>query len=63
MCRIYVVDMVLGTEMMDTATRVRNIHEAALRATSNAALLQDGDELIAWAAGDPVSLPSTRAIA
>lgn len=63
MCRIYVVDMVLGTEMMDTATRVRNIHEAALRATSNAALLQDGDELIAWAAGDPVSLPSARAIA
>lgn len=62
-CRIYVVDMALGTEMMDIATRVREIHETALRAASNTALLQSGDELIAWAAGDPVSLPVTRAIA
>ncbi|CPW72667.1 Uncharacterised protein [Mycobacteroides abscessus subsp. bolletii] len=62
-CRIYVVDMALGTEMMDIATRVRAIHETALRAASNTALLQQGDELIAWAAGDPVSLPVTRSIA
>ncbi|SIL99942.1 Uncharacterised protein [Mycobacteroides abscessus subsp. abscessus] len=62
-CRIYVVDMALGTEMMDIATRVREIHETALRAASNTALLQERDELIAWAAGDPVSLSVTRAIA
>lgn len=58
--RPFVVDLNLGTEMMELATRVQGIHETALRAAANTDLLQDGDELIAWAAGDPLTLTELR---
>ncbi len=62
-CRIYYVSMTLGSEMMEIATRVRGIHEAALRGASNSEMVREGDELIAWAAGTPVSLEQARVVA
>lgn len=61
MCRIYVVDLQLGTEMMALATRVQAIHEAARRGATCAEMVRPGDELIAWAAGEPVTLATAAA--
>jgi hypothetical protein len=57
-CRIYTVDLRLGAQMMDTATYVRTISETARRAASTPELRREGDELIAWADGQPVLLTS-----
>lgn len=54
--RIYYVDLALGAELVDIATRVQGIHETARRVASTGELRKPGDELIAWAAGDPVTL-------
>ena len=60
-CRIYVVDIQLGAEMMELATRVQAIHEAARRGATCAEMVRPGDELIAWAAGDPITLAAAAA--
>lgn len=54
--RIYYVDLALGAELVDIATRVQGIHETARRVASSAEMRRPGDELIAWAAGDPVTM-------
>lgn len=54
--RIYYVDLALGAELVDIATRVQGIHETSRRVASTGELRTPGDELIAWAAGDPVTL-------
>lgn len=59
--RIYTVDLTLGMEMVDEANRVQAIHEAARRAASFPQLRREGDELMAWADGDPVLLTSITA--
>lgn len=62
LARLYYVDLTLGSEMVDVATRVQAIHEAGRRAASNSEMLRPGDELIAWAAGDGVTLDAARAL-
>lgn len=59
-CRLYVVDLNLGTEMMDLATRVKAVHESALRCASNIDQLRDTDELIACAIAEPLTLSEAR---
>lgn len=60
--RVYYVDLALGAEMMDTATRVQAIHEAGRRAASNSEMRRPGDELIAWAAGEPVTAADAASV-
>lgn len=59
--RIYTVDLTLGMEMVEEATRVQAIHEAAKRAASFPQLRREDDELIAWADGDPMLLTAITA--
>jgi len=59
--RVYTVDLRLGMELVEEANRVRGIHETARRAASFPQLRREGDELIAWADGDPVLLTSVTA--
>ncbi|KXO90903.1 Uncharacterised protein (plasmid) [Tsukamurella tyrosinosolvens] len=55
-CTPYVVDLNLGSEMMETALRVQHLHAVAKRAASDSTALREGDELLAWTAGAEVNL-------
>lgn len=59
--RIYTVNLALGMELVETASRVKAITEAAFRAASAPERYGADDELLAWADGDPVSLTSASA--
>lgn len=61
-CRIYSVDLRLGKRLMDTATWVRHIHEAAARSASNPQLQRDGDDLVAWADNEALLLNAVPAL-
>lgn len=54
-CRIYSIDLTLGRELMETAVRVNQLREAALRCASHPELRQHDDQLVAWADGAPVT--------
>lgn len=58
--RVYTVNLKLGAEMVATASRVKAVAEAALRAADNPQLYTAGDELMAWVEDDPVLAGSTR---
>ncbi|MFZ2239091.1 MAG: hypothetical protein WAV90_06050, partial [Gordonia amarae] len=54
-CRVYRVDIEVGAELMEMATRLNGLRETALRCASHPELQQAGDELIASACGEPVT--------
>ena len=54
--RIYTVNLTLGMEMVEAANRVKAISEAARRSASAPDLRGSGDDLMAWADGEAVSL-------
>lgn len=54
--QIYTVNLELGMEMVQYASRVRAIQEAARRAAATPEKYGADDELMAWADGDPVTL-------
>lgn len=62
-CRIYSVDLRLGKRLMDTATWVRHVHEAAARSASNPQLQRAGDDLVAWADDEALLLNAVPALA
>lgn len=53
-CRIYTINLGIGAEMMNLATRIRELRETAMRVASRPELRREGDELLAWADGQPV---------
>ena len=55
-CRVYTVNLALGAEMMEMASRVKAVQESARRGASNPERYGAGDELMAWADGDVVQI-------